>query len=354
MEVEPSVSVLASTSNDTKTAEANIRPNQRNMGRRSASSTSTASSGKSRRSRPKSESHEEPVKFEIGSVSSESLASSATDADVEDPNEEPENLKTSKTKTSRTPRSSRKSLQILNNKASNHTCTVKSKLSQIDEDPIGESKKSIKKTRVNNLDENTLDGFSSLGDKVNPDENSQDTEATSSILSSLIDNSKPESQPKIDQLDETTGDCDVILKNDLDEDSKPAADTNDEHGPKKKRKKRSTLMLHHNLNLEFSKDGLSLTGKVFSTLESAIFLDFGGLPLFLGFSFSNTIFDKFYLPFAHQKSVTKFKLQRVKMRFLINLYDMNLKNQRIDNFHKMSPMNRFACIFFYPFFFNKK
>lgn len=268
MEVEPSVSVLASTSNDTKTTETSIRPSQRNMSRRSASSTSIASSAKSRRSRPKSESNEEPVKFEIGSVSSESLTSSTTDVDVEDPNEEPENLTISKTKTSRTPRSSRKSLQILNNKASNHPCTVKSKLSQIDEDPIGESKKPIKKTKVNNLDENTLDGFcssvkkkpleenlSSLKDKVNPDENSQDTGATSSILSSFIDNPKAESQPKIDQLDETTTDCDAMLKNDLDEESKPAADINEDLGPKKKRKKRSSLMLHHNLNLEFSKDG---------------------------------------------------------------------------------------------------
>lgn len=267
MEVEPSVSVLATTSNDTKTTETNIRPNQRSMSRRSVSSTSSASSGKSRRSRPKSESVEEHVKFEIGSVSSESLTSSTTDIDIEDPNQEPENLKTPKTKNSRTPRNSRKSLQILNNKASNNTCTVKTKLSQIDEDPIIESKKCQKKTKVNNLDENTLDGFNSaikkntpeenvkiLKEKSQNDENTQETEGTSSI-SSANDNSKSESQSKIDPLDETTNDCDATLKNELDEDSKPVIDTNEGNEPKKKRKKRTSIMLHHNLNLEFSKDG---------------------------------------------------------------------------------------------------
>lgn len=264
MEVEPSVSVLASTSNDTKATETNIHPKQRNMSRRSVSSTSSVSSSKSRRSRPKSESGDDPVKFEIGSVSSESIVSSATD--IEDPNQEAENLKTPKTKTSRTPRNSRKSLQILNNKTSHNTCTVTTKLSQIVEDPFTESKKYQKKTKVSNLDENTLDCFDSLNkinssekkilkEKSNSDENSQDTEATSSILSVHNENSKSESQTKIGQLEENTNDCDITVKNDLDEDSKQAADPQDPIEPKKKRKKRSSIMLHHNLNFGFSKDG---------------------------------------------------------------------------------------------------
>ncbi|CAF0800235.1 unnamed protein product [Brachionus calyciflorus] len=299
MEVEPSVSVHASTSNNTKPIENNIRSTRRSVGRNSlssSSSTTSSNSSRTRRAKLKNDpSDETGVKFELGSVSSESMNSCSNSIDIEiDANdEESENLKKTKI-TTKTPRNTRKSLQILNNKDT--ISSQNTKLSQIDEEQIIDNKKSKtintnKKSKINNLDENTLDGFGTglvnkrknvLEDKIQKiktkiqeeDSLSQDVdvEATSSVSSSETnDNSKinnnENNQVKFNiesnQIEETTNDdCDNTNKKEFleDEDTNSKLvdistlnDTSNE--PKKKRRKRTSIMLHHNLNLEFKEDG---------------------------------------------------------------------------------------------------